>query len=128
VLKIPEVTLLMLADVDIPEAVYAVNKSCESIEWGAVKFLGSKGRPEGLCDQAQYEKTYPIQSIASLFILTVLLFDLGYGIIRGYNTTTSVPRGETIQPPISTPGVRVSGLGMGDFPYVPESYYKFPRV
>ena len=61
--KIPDVTLLMLADVDIPEAVYAVNKSCESIEWGAVKFLGSKGRPEGLCDQAQYEETYPIQSI-----------------------------------------------------------------
>ena len=45
-LKIPDVTLLMLADIDIPDAVYAVNKSCEEIEWGAVKFLGSKGKPE----------------------------------------------------------------------------------
>jgi hypothetical protein len=63
VLKIPDVTLLMLSDVDISDSVYAVNKSCEEIEWGAVKFLGSKGKPEGLCDQAIYESTYPIQSI-----------------------------------------------------------------
>jgi len=63
VLKIPDVTLLMLADIDIPDAVYAVNKSCEEIEWGAVKFLGSNGKPEGLCDQATFELTYPIQSI-----------------------------------------------------------------
>ncbi len=41
-LKIPEVTLIMLADLDLPDAVYAINKSCESIEWGAAKFLGSK--------------------------------------------------------------------------------------
>ena len=61
--KIPDVTLLMLADLDIPEATYAVNKSCEQIEWGAVKFLSSKGRPEGLCDQAVYEEVYPINSI-----------------------------------------------------------------
>ena len=53
----------MLADIDIPEAVYAVNKSCEEIQWGAVKFLSSKGKPEGLCNQAIYELTYPIQSI-----------------------------------------------------------------
>ena len=61
--KIPDVTLLMLADLDIPEATYAVNKSCEEIEWGAVKFLSSKGRPESLCDQAVYEEVYPINSI-----------------------------------------------------------------
>ena len=61
-LKIPEVTLLILADLDLPDAVYAINKSCEEIEWGAAKFLGSK-RPEGLCDQVEYEETYPIQSI-----------------------------------------------------------------
>ena len=60
--KIPEVTLLMLADLDLPDAVYAINKSCEEIEWGAAKFLGSK-KPEGLCDQVEYEETYPIQSI-----------------------------------------------------------------
>ena len=41
-LKVPEVTVLILADLDIPDAVYAINKSCESIEWGAAKFLGSK--------------------------------------------------------------------------------------
>ena len=61
-LKIPEVTLLILADLDLPDAVYAINKSCEEIEWGAAKFLGSK-RPDGLCDQVEYEETYPIQSI-----------------------------------------------------------------
>ena len=61
--KIPDVTLLMLADLDIPEATYAVNKSCKEIEWGAVKFLSSKGRPESLCDQAVYEEVYPINSI-----------------------------------------------------------------
>ena len=53
-LKVPEVTVLILADLDIPDAVYAINKSCESIEWGAAKFLGSK-KPEGLCDQVVYE-------------------------------------------------------------------------
>ena len=47
-LKIPEVTLVMLADLDIEDAVYAVNKSCEGIHWGAAKFLSSKGRPKGL--------------------------------------------------------------------------------
>ena len=61
-LQIPQVTVLILADLDIPDAVYAINKSCESIEWGAAKFLGSK-KPEGLCDQVVYEETYPIQSI-----------------------------------------------------------------
>ena len=44
-LKIPEVTLVMLADLDIEDAVYAVNKSCEGIQWCAAKFLSSKGRP-----------------------------------------------------------------------------------
>ena len=33
-LKIPDVTLLILADIDIPDAVYAINKSCEEIECG----------------------------------------------------------------------------------------------
>ena len=61
-LKVPEVTVLILADLDLPDAVYAINKSCESIEWGAAKFIGSK-KPDGLCDQVVYEETYPIQSI-----------------------------------------------------------------
>ena len=61
--SIPDVTLLILADIDIPDAVYAINKSCEGIEWGAAKFLGSKGKPEGLDPQVTYEETYPIQSI-----------------------------------------------------------------
>ena len=52
-LKVPEVTVLILADLDLPDAVYAINKSCEAIEWGAAKFLGSK-KPEGLCDQVVY--------------------------------------------------------------------------
>lgn len=62
-LKIPEVTLLILADITIPEATYAINYSCKDIEWGAAKFLGSKGRPEGLREEVTYEETYPIQSI-----------------------------------------------------------------
>ena len=62
-LKIPEVTLVMLADLDIEDAVYAVNKSCEGIHWGAAKFLSSKGRPRGLNPNVDYEEVYPIQSI-----------------------------------------------------------------
>ena len=54
-LKIPEVTLVMLADLDIEDAVYAVNKSCEGIHWGAAKFLSSKGRPRGLIPNVDYE-------------------------------------------------------------------------
>ena len=61
-LKIPDVTLIILADLDLPDAVYAINKSCEKIQWGRAKFLGSK-KPEGLCDQVEYEETYPIESI-----------------------------------------------------------------
>ena len=61
--KIPEVTLLILADITIPEATYAINYSCKDIEWGAAKFLGSKGRPEGLREEVTYEETYPIQNI-----------------------------------------------------------------
>ncbi len=61
--KIPDVTLLMLADLDIPDAVHAVNKSCEDIQWGAAKFLSSKGRPKGLNPNVDYEEVYPIQSI-----------------------------------------------------------------
>ena len=61
-LKIPDVTLIILADLDLPDAVYAINKSCEEIQWGRAKFLGSK-KPEGLCDQVEYEETYPIESI-----------------------------------------------------------------
>ena len=62
-IKIPEVTLIMLADLDIEDAVYAVNKSCEGIHWGAAKFLSSKGRPKGLNPNVNYEEVYPIQSI-----------------------------------------------------------------
>jgi hypothetical protein len=62
-LKIHEVTLLLLSDVDVEDSVYAINKSCESIEWGEAKFLTSKCKPDGLCDQVIYEKTYPIQNI-----------------------------------------------------------------
>ena len=61
--KIPEVTLLILADITIPEATYAINYSCKDIEWGNAKFLGSKGRPEGLREEVTYEETYPIQNI-----------------------------------------------------------------
>ena len=59
-IKIPEVTLIMLADLDIEDAVYAVNKSCEGIHWGAAKFLSSKGRPKGLNPNVNYEEVYPI--------------------------------------------------------------------
>ena len=69
-LKILDVTLLMLADLDLPDAVYAINKSCEGIEWGAAKFLGSK-KPKGLCDQVEYEETYPIQSINDLSLIHI---------------------------------------------------------
>ena len=62
-LKIPEVTLVILADLDIEDAVYAINKSCEAIHWGAAKFLSSKGRPRGLNPNVDYEEVYPIQSI-----------------------------------------------------------------
>ena len=38
-IKIPEVTLIMLADLDIEDAVYAVNKSCEGITGVLLSFL-----------------------------------------------------------------------------------------
>ena len=78
-LKIPEVTLVILADLDIEDAVYAINKSCEGIHWGAAKFLSSKGRPRGLNPNVDYEEVYPIQSINDfnfycIYNLTCLLY------------------------------------------------------
>lgn len=93
--NIPDVTLLMLADLDIPEAVYAVNKSCEQIKWGAVKFLSSKGKPEGICEQATYEEVYPIQSINDFNFYCI------YNLCNHVETTHSLlihPDGYIIRP------------------------------
>tara|TARA_B100001113_G_scaffold67089_1_gene51662 strand:+ start:53 stop:538 length:486 start_codon:yes stop_codon:yes gene_type:complete len=144
-LKVPEVTVLILADLDLPDAVYAINKSCEAIEWGAAKFLGSK-KPEGLWIRLSMKKlilskasmisifiVYTILAIifgprtAFLSILMVMLFDLTFGIVRGYNMTTSEHRGEMIQQRTSTRGERTSELGMEGFPYAPRSYSMSPQ-
>ena len=82
--NIPDVTLLMLADLDIPEAVHAVNKSCEQIKWGAVKFLSSKGKPEGICEQATYEEVYPIQSINDFNFYCI--YTVSYTHLRAHET------------------------------------------
>ena len=63
---------------------------------------------------------------AFLSILTVMLFDLGFGIVRGYNMTTSEHRGEMPQQHTSTRGARTNELAMGDFPYAPSVFSKSP--
>lgn len=61
-LRLPLVTLISVSTKDVEQAAESIRKSCEGIEWGAVKLV-SHYRPENLPDSCSYIHTEEFLSI-----------------------------------------------------------------
>lgn len=52
-INLPDVTLLAVSSVEIPATIEAIERSCEGINFGAVKLITHE-KPEGLSDDIEY--------------------------------------------------------------------------
>jgi hypothetical protein len=61
-INLPDVTLVALSSIEIPATIKAIEKSCEGIDFGAVKLL-SHEKPDDLPSNIAFEKVPKINNI-----------------------------------------------------------------